>query len=139
MLGEAHRILVVDFRTTSASTIGELLGRYGFACEVATELEAALDALRGKPDLVLIDALPDYLRRPPARPDEWRFLESKVIAPELIAIPVVVATSSPARIDLPHGSWTTAIEKPFDMPALVDLIDQLLAFDEETTDVAPRS
>ena len=107
-------VLVVDDEPGFCDTVKDILEDEGYAVAVATDGQAALELLRANPAataLVILD-----LVMPVA--DGLEVYRAMQADPELRAIPVVFATSNPARA--PDG--VPVLAKPLSLDRLIDAV-----------------
>ena len=115
-----RRILVVDDDDDLRQTIGDVLALTGHDVVQAVDGRAALAQLRAtRFDLILTD-----LRMPGM--DGWELLAALRTDWRLEHIPVCVV-SAEAEAGLPLPASTRFIRKPFELAALVRIVNEVLA------------
>jgi two-component system, chemotaxis family, chemotaxis protein CheY len=114
-------ILVVDDDLDIRELLAEALEDFGFAAITAPNgLEAArlVRSANAIPSLILLDLMMPVM-------DGYGFLEERAKDPVLSSIPVAVITAGHG-VDMTRlGSSTPIIQKPIDLPLLVDVIQEL--------------
>jgi CheY-like chemotaxis protein len=114
------QILVVEDEAALRHTIRAALVASGHrVLEAETGLQALARLREGRPDLVVLD-----LQMPEM--SGWEFLPRFRAWPGCADVPVIV-TSAAHRVSLDGADIQAFVEKPFDLDALLDTIDALLA------------
>jgi CheY-like chemotaxis protein len=111
-------ILVVDDDEDIRETLRIALELQGYHVLTAGNGREALDALRRgpRPGMILLDLMMPVL-------DGWTFAEALDKDPALSDLPILVITAYADRArPVPNALLT--IEKPFDLPLLLDAISQ---------------
>jgi CheY-like chemotaxis protein len=113
-------ILVVEDEPSLRTTVAMALTSCGHSTWEAETGVEALDLVRQSiPDLVLLDLqLPEM--------DGWEFLRQFRSLPGCTRVPVLV-TSAAHRVVSTELDAQAILPKPFDLDALLDLVDELLA------------
>lgn len=109
-------ILVVDDDLPILTLMGTILREYGFDPQVAGTGEAAIAAARAKsPDLILLD------KNMPGMAGEE--VIDALRAAGVGGIPILILSGDPVdREEIARLGVTGAVQKPFDVPALIDTI-----------------
>jgi CheY-like chemotaxis protein len=115
-------VLVVDDDESIQGFLVDALHDEGYVVRTATNGHEALTLLREwRPDLILLDLmLPEM--------DGWQFRANQLARPEVAAIPVIVlsAMRDPTP-KIPGLAPARVVAKPFDLEALLGMIDELSA------------
>lgn len=111
-------ILVVDDDLAILSTISDILSFEGYAVETASNGVEALQVIeRVRPALILLD-----MRMPVL--DGWQFAAE--LAQRGLQIPIVVMTAAQDTYGWANEVAAAGyLEKPFDVPELLDVVKQL--------------
>lgn len=109
-------ILVIDDDLPILTLMGTILREYGFDPQVAGTGEAAIAAARAKsPDLILLD-----MNMPGMAGEE---VIDALRAAGVGGIPILILSGDPVdREEIARLGVTGAVQKPFDVPALIDTI-----------------
>ncbi|MEO6486404.1 MAG: response regulator [Thermoanaerobaculia bacterium] len=109
-------ILVIDDDLPILTLMGTILREYGFDPQVAGTGEAAIAAARAKsPDLILLD------KNMPGMAGEE--VIDALRAAGVGGIPILILSGDPVdREEIARLGVTGAVQKPFDVPALIDTI-----------------
>ena len=121
-------VLLIEDDRDIAVLIGEILGEEGYATTVATTIEAGIALLdRQRFDLVLSDAFADD----GFGEDRWQGLEA--IRRAAGTTPVIICTAHRADDFGDHAArgFAALLEKPFDLDALIALMERTLHEREE--------
>jgi DNA-binding response OmpR family regulator len=110
-------ILVVDDDAPILTLMHNLLREFGFEARVAATGEAAIEAARAKtPDLVLVDKNMPGMHGT----DVIRALRSDA---GLQSVPILILSGDPVDpTELSELGANGAVQKPFDVPALIEQI-----------------
>ncbi len=109
-------ILVIDDDLPILTLMGTILREYGFDPQVAGTGEAAIAAARAKsPDLILLDKnMPGMAGKE---------VIDALRAAGVGGIPILILSGDPVdREEIARLGVTGAVQKPFDVPALIDTI-----------------
>jgi DNA-binding response OmpR family regulator len=122
-------LLVVDDSPTARRVVSEALRLHGFDVITAEDGEQALDlAFRRKPNLIVLDiVLP--------KQNGFQVCRRLKAEPHTRLVKVVLLSSKMLATDKQWGMKQGAdgyVTKPFDMPELLTVIDQLLADDTKS-------
>jgi CheY-like chemotaxis protein len=118
------KILLADDDESVRKMVGRVLETAGYAVlPASTGREAVTKYRSGQPDLLLLDLkMPDH--------DGWEAFEQISAANPLV--PVVVITAWPNQYDAAVQRGIDALmEKPLDLPVLLQTIEDLLAESEQ--------
>ena len=115
-------ILIVDDDLDIRELLAETLEDFGFSCVTAQNGLEAVELARSMtapPSIILLDLMMPVM-------DGYGFLDERRNDPALAGIPVAIVTAGhgvdPSRFE----STTPIIQKPIDVPKLVDVIHDLL-------------
>jgi CheY-like chemotaxis protein len=114
------RILVVEDEPGTRQALEMLLDLEGYAVSVATNGRQGLDALAGNEfDLVITDHMMPLM-------DGLVFLSRVRGDPRLERLPVIMLSASPRPPEAMVALMDAFVAKPFEIPALLGLIERLL-------------
>ena len=114
-------ILLVDDYADARHTAREALEDHGYRVVEAANGQEALRLLGGDDSgavgLILLDLHMPIM-------DGWQFLHALGASDELHHIPVIIASSHPARLEtVKYPSVIGFLQTPFEMPELLTLVD----------------
>jgi CheY-like chemotaxis protein len=113
-----HRVLVVDDEALIREVVATVLQEEGYQVVAASDREALRMATADPPDLIILDIMMPVMDGPELR---RRLLDH----PQTAKVPVVVMTASGDA-----SAWAAklgavgALQKPFDIMQLIDLVDK---------------
>jgi len=133
-----RRILVVDDDAELRTIVKNILEKEGFSVELASNGEEALEKMRAKPDLVLLDVMMPKM-------SGWGVVKIMEEVPEFKNIPVAMLTVKPLTLDTLYSREIERIidyvQKPFTKSDLVrkvnDIFSAVSAFDRFREKVKP--
>jgi len=133
-----RRILVVDDDAELRTIVKNILEKEGFSVELASNGEEALEKMRTKPDLVLLDVMMPKM-------SGWGVVKIMEEVPEFKNIPVAMLTVKPLTLDTLYSREIERIidyvQKPFTKSDLVrkvnDIFSAVSAFDRFREKVKP--
>lgn len=121
----AYRITVINDFEPFLDTMRTVLQERGYEVDLVHESGAALDRVTAfKPDLIVLDLRME-------KPDMgWQLLELFRLDPDLAATPVIVCSADIVglreREDVFDRQGIRALEKPFNLDELLDLLHDML-------------
>ncbi len=126
-MSETKTVLVVDDEPNIVLSLRYLMSKAGYRVCVATDGEAALEAIeRERPDLVLLDLMI------PKR-DGYDVCQTLRADPRHRELPVVMLTARGREIDREKGlalGATAYLTKPFSTRELLEMVGTILAADQ---------
>ena len=118
---EPIRILVVDDEFSIVESLREILTWEGYEVETAPNGRAALEAVaRTRPHIVLLDIMMPLL-------DGVATLRALRADPATRALPVVLMSAAPLRLNAEQAGFQAALRKPFDAATLLRTLRGLRA------------
>ena len=124
--GNGGPVLLVDDDLDIREILPETLADMGFEVVTAANgLEALtmVGRMPVRPSVILLDLMMPVM-------DGYRFLEERTKTPELASIPVAIITAGNGIDKARIGDHAPIIRKPFDVPRLVSVLNQLRAGSE---------
>ena len=116
-MNDAPTILVVDDDDDCRSLVADLLEMSGYAVLCCGSAQAAVDlARRHHPALVLADFVM------PGADGAWLIQSLRAEGGALADVPVVLTTGSSTGREIAASLGISALEKPFDMNRLLDVV-----------------
>ncbi len=129
MAQRQRRVLVIDDDEALRELLSEMLTEEGWTVKEAADGLAALALLEGwRPDLIVLDHLMPRMDGP-------AFLHAQRARSDIAAIPVLLLSAMRDRdlqVEANQPGVVAAMSKPFDLDALLALVERLLAESEAT-------
>ena len=113
-------ILIADDEFDLAGTLRAILQGEGYAAEVCADGREALARLKAhRPDLLLMDVMMPLA-------SGYEVLKAMKQTPGLDAVPVVLMSAAPARVNQADFGWDEFLRKPFTLDAVVQTVARLI-------------
>ena len=120
-MAEPARILVVDDELSIVASLREILEWEGFAVATAPNGRVGLEAIAAvNPDVILLDVMMPVM-------DGLAMLRALRQRAETRALPVILMSAAPIRVSPARAGYQAALAKPFDVPALLGRLREVLA------------
>ncbi|MFL5309319.1 MAG: response regulator transcription factor [Myxococcales bacterium] len=120
-MGEKPSILVVEDDDDCRAVLADLLEMSGYSVVACGEAHRAVEIAREhRPSLVLVDFMM------PDADGGWLVRSLRAEGGRLAKVPVVLTTGSSAGREIADSLGVRALEKPFDMNRLLELVRTLL-------------
>ena len=124
----AYRISVINDFEPFLDLMQDLLRQHGYEVDLIQDSIAAMDQVKAfRPDLIVLDL---RLEKPDAG---WQLLELFRLDPELTDTPVIICSADVVslreRAHVFERQGVRALEKPFNLQELLDLLHAMLPHD----------
>jgi DNA-binding response OmpR family regulator len=112
-------VLIVDDEIEVGEALAIYLTSEGFRTQIASNGEEALSTMEEFiPDLVICDVVMPVMDGP-------ALMRAMKADPRLAAVPVLLMSGAPSFLREAAGSPQIGLEKPFELDALLDVIEQM--------------